>query len=952
MNLSAVVRALLLPLVAGVALVSPAPATAAPVITAQPPQLPSQSTLFTSNTTIGGRTYTCFRVPSLVSTGNGTLIAFAEARMSATCDDKLEMDIVSRTSTDGGATWTSPQIIARSLSSDPANLGVPAINAQPTPIVDATYKNPATGAVEGQVVLLYSVRLLTNGTINGPDGKPNRIQTFAMYSHDDGRTWGGRTDITSQVNPAQSNQPDGEQQGVRFFLPGPGHGIQLRPTPAVADGRLLAPAYQNGRVDAGGDWVDAGIHHASAIYSDNHGQSWQRGKITPNTDRYVGEPSIAQLSNGHLYMTSRNNQNVTNADSDASSGVNRNKAISTDGGASWEPATAANLPGARVFAPVLSLNSVPRGDSFNQLVITEPVSRDTAHPARQGTLRLRSSFDDGVTWQTPAQGLAITRGGAGYSDITRTTSGGLGVIYEAGPAPKTDPDNVYDHTSVRFTNVSAGQTALPGPVTGARTPDTAGGNAAVLRGRARLTDGRFGRALTLSPDTSAGFVDVAPSPAYASLSGDFTAAADFKYNSTTGLRSILWGFGVGAGLPQLWIRAEPENNRIVANATTASGSRNLTSTSSYNDNAWHHVALVRSGQELSLWIDGTEVDTDTAPSGAVSPARPQPLQVGNRLDGAQPFSGSLDSVVLYDRALSAQEISAAAASDTYSGTGRLLHLPFETGEADTRSWDDTDGDGQLDVLNRASDGNLWYFAGFGDATTGERHLENRTLIGGTFGSSFHPARGDFNNDGLGDLIAIDDQGRLNFWLGQGDGTLSAPAVLMSGTSFSSVKAVSGGDFNADGLTDIVGLGFDGSLWWWPGNGDRTFGARQNLVSGTAFAGYSGVPTGDFDDDGRTDVAAVDSGGTLWWWKGNGNGGLGAAQQLASGTSFAAYSRFFTGDVDSDGHTDFAAVDSSGAARWWPGDGAGHVSGTARTLTVLSPVAGTTPALLNGGVYTF
>ncbi|WP_159024621.1 hypothetical protein [Streptomyces scabiei] len=58
-------------------------------------------------------------------------------------------------------------------------------------------------------------------------------------------------------------------------------------------------------------------------------------------------------------------------------------------------------------------------------------------------------------------------------------------------------------------------------------------------------------------------------------------------------------------------------------------------------------------------------------------------------------------------------------------------------------------------------------------------------------------------------------------------------------------------------------------------------------------------------------------------------------------------------MNSDGHTDFAAVNSStGAARWWAGDGAGHVSTTASTLTVLSPVVGTTPALLSGGVYTF
>jgi sialidase-1 len=57
-------------------------------------------------------------------------------------------------------------------------------------------------------------------------------------------------------------------------------------------------------------------------------------------------------------------------------------------------------------------------------------------------------------------------------------------------------------------------------------------------------------------------------------------------------------------------------------------------------------------------------------------------------------------------------------------------------------------------------------------------------------------------------------------------------------------------------------------------------------------------------------------------------------------------------VNADGHTDFVAFDSSGAAHWWPGDGAGHVSGAARPLPVRSQKAGDAPDPLNDGVYTF
>jgi len=93
-----------------------------------------------------------------------------------------------------------------------------------------------------------------------------------------------------------------------------------------------------------------------------------------------------------------------------------------------------------------------------------------------------------------------------------------------------------------------------------------------------------------------------------------------------------------------------------------------------------------------------------------------------------------------------------------------------------------------------------------------------------------------------------------------------------------------GDFNEDGLTDVGAVGFDGSVYWWAGNGDATFAAQQSLLSGTPLSGYAEARSGDFNNDGRTDVVALDAGKKLWWWAGNGSGGLLAAQQLASGVS--------------------------------------------------------------------
>jgi hypothetical protein len=63
-------------------------------------------------------------------------------------------------------------------------------------------------------------------------------------------------------------------------------------------------------------------------------------------------------------------------------------------------------------------------------------------------------------------------------------------------------------------------------------------------------------------------------------------------------------------------------------------------------------------------------------------------------------------------------------------------------------------------------------------------------------------------------------------------------------------------------------------------------------------------------------------------------------------SLSGYSGYF----NADGNTDVAAVDSSGAAR--PLAARRRPSLPTGALTVLSPVAGTAPALLNEGVYTF
>src|SRR4051812_2192704 len=54
--------------------------------------------------------YKCFRIPAIVTTTRGTLLAFAEARKN-NCSDAGDIDLVLKRSFDGGKTWSAMQVV-------------------------------------------------------------------------------------------------------------------------------------------------------------------------------------------------------------------------------------------------------------------------------------------------------------------------------------------------------------------------------------------------------------------------------------------------------------------------------------------------------------------------------------------------------------------------------------------------------------------------------------------------------------------------------------------------------------------------------------------------------------------------------------------------------------------------------------------------------------------------
>ncbi|HEY3558742.1 MAG TPA: LamG domain-containing protein, partial [Kribbella sp.] len=163
---------------------------------------------------------------------------------------------------------------------------------------------------------------------------------------------------------------------------------------------------------------------------------------------------------------------------------------------------------------------------------------------------------------------------------------------------------------------------------------------------------------------------------------DFTMMTWIRYGATTGSHAILWAYRTGSGsTPQVWLRAEPESKRIRALLSVDRFNVTVQSTSAYNDNQWHHVVLERTGGKLRLLIDGAEAGSVTAPPGSVTAGKEfgvQGIHVGQRVDGANRFQGTLDEVRVYRRALSDTELTQIRQTNK-PDTNRLgLNLPFTT----------------------------------------------------------------------------------------------------------------------------------------------------------------------------------------------------------------------------------------------------------------------------------
>ncbi|MFI5697052.1 exo-alpha-sialidase [Kribbella sp. NPDC051586] len=584
-------------------------------LTAASLTMPTQAQAAITQTVLfdkGDAGYGCYRIPAIVKTKAGTLLAFAEARRTW-CADSQEIDLVLRRSEDDGRTWSATQTVLSGTDSDPTAV---ATRGNPAPIVD--YET-------GRIVLLSTM----------DPGTTSRPRTpYAQFSDDDGKTWSKAENIGDQIDdPAWG-----------WYATGPVHGIQL--TRGAHAGRLVAGTnYDNG----------AGKNAGQLVYSDDHGETWHKGATDLRSDATPQEISVVEKVDGGVYAGARNNAGT--------SGASRMSAVSNDGGQTFAApfATIAGLTTPVVQGSLQRLRAVDQGDKYNRILFAAP-----ADPDRRRYMTIRSSFDEGKTWQTVAEGTRITSDWSGYSDLAILDTGEIGLLYEGGAVDARD--------QIRFARFTENDIGHPDAPLGATTPDTSGlHNDSYLRGTPAAVAGKFGQARDFD-----GVDDALQLPYAESLAvgaGDFTAMAWIKYGASTTPQAIFWGYNINE-FSQFWLRAEPSDSRIRGLITTGGNTAAVQTTKAYNDNAWHHVALQRKAGTVSIWVDGAQAASVAAPSGSVSPGRPFKMYVGQRLDGAHHFDGSMDEVRLYRCALTATEINSIRASNSTAVSDSVLDLPL------------------------------------------------------------------------------------------------------------------------------------------------------------------------------------------------------------------------------------------------------------------------------------
>ena len=259
--------------------------------------------------------YHTYRIPSVIVTKKGTVLAFCEGRKKGRSDTG-DIDLIVKRSNDGGKTWGKTQIVWDDAGNTCGN---------PCPVIDRE---------NGTIWMLMTHNLGEDNEARIIEGKSKGSRTvWVTNSTDDGETWSKPVEVTA----------DTKLKDWTWYATGPGVGIQLK------SGRLLIPC----------DNKVAGnkARQSHIIYSDDNGKTWKLGGIVgPNCN----ESQAVELSDANVLLNMRTYQ----------ANNRRLVAVSRDGGVTFSKPVEDSV----LIEPVCQASIIRHPSEKNVILFSNPAS--------------------------------------------------------------------------------------------------------------------------------------------------------------------------------------------------------------------------------------------------------------------------------------------------------------------------------------------------------------------------------------------------------------------------------------------------------------------------------------------------------------------------------------------------------------------------------------------------
>ncbi|MDF9826575.1 sialidase-1 [Ereboglobus sp. PH5-10] len=347
-----------------------------------------------------------FRIPGIVTTPKGTLLAIYDVRREKSRDLQGDIDIGLSRSTDGGQNWEPMRIVL-----DMGEWG--GLPQRYNGVSDACILvDDRTGDVYVAGLWMHGLLDAEGRWIEGLSenstewthqwrakssqpgfGVKQTSQFLLAKSTDDGRTWSPPKNLTRAL----------KKEEWWLFAPAPGRGIMLK------DGTLVMPA--QGR-------DEKGLAFSNIVLSRDAGKTW-----SASHPAYSGsnENQIVQLDDGSIMLNSRRGRDQGS----------RAVTVTHDLGKTWRehPSSGALVEPGCMAALHRHEYTAPDGSRKSILLFANPNSKK----ARE-KMTIKVSFDNGATWPARHWILLNEEKRSAYSCLTSVDEQTIGILYEAGAA--------------------------------------------------------------------------------------------------------------------------------------------------------------------------------------------------------------------------------------------------------------------------------------------------------------------------------------------------------------------------------------------------------------------------------------------------------------------------------------------------------------------------------------